>query len=46
MHSFLGEIYIRPIFLIIFVANKIGKSFFTKTDLIRYNYFINIYVFN
>ena len=45
MHPFSGEIYIKVYFFIIFVANKLFKSFFTKGDLIRYYYFINIYIF-
>ena len=33
------------IFFHIFVAKKIFKYFFTKRDLIRFYYFINIYIF-
>ena len=35
----------KGLFLSIFSANKIFKSLFTKRDLIRYYYFINIYIF-
>ena len=40
MHSFWGEIDTK-----VFVANKVFKSSFTKRDLIRPNYFINIRIF-
>ena len=40
MHSFWGEIDTK-----VFVANKVFKSSFTKRDLIRHNYFINIHIF-
>ena len=40
MHSFWGEIDTK-----VFVTNKVFKSSFTKRDLIRHNYFINIHIF-
>ena len=31
-------------FLVNFVTNKVFKTFFTERNLVRYNYFINIYI--
>ena len=44
--TFLKRIYIciKAYFFSIFIANKIFKILFTERDLIRYNYFIKIYI--
>ena len=45
MHAFLGEIIHEALnFVSIFIATEMFKSFFTKRDLIRYYYFVNIYI--
>ena len=46
MHSFLEEIWRHSSnFFSIFVTNKIFKTFFTKRDIIRYYYFLNICIY-
>ena len=43
--SFERNMHQGLVFFNIFVANEIFKSIFTGIDLIRYYYFINIYIF-
>ena len=35
---------INNLFIIIFVTNYVFKTFFTKRNLVKYHYFINIYI--
>ena len=44
MHSLFERMCIKIEFFIIFVANEIDKIFFTEKKLIRYYYFIDIYI--
>ena len=44
IHSFLERICIKPCFFVIFITNEIFKILFNKRKVIRYYYFVNIYI--